>query len=53
LHDMLHGSLGVIKFDTWLVVIYFFENNDLLLILKCIVHYLGFQLTNIFTCDAF
>jgi len=33
LHDMLCGSLGVIKFDIELIVAYFFENL-LVLILK-------------------
>ena len=36
LHDMLYGSLGVIKFDIKLVVMYFFENLLFLLILNCI-----------------
>jgi len=41
LHDMLCGSLGVIKFVIELVVMYTFENIHVLLILKCFVHYFG------------
>ena len=51
LHDMLCGSLGVIKFDSELVVLYFFENLLFLLILKCFVHYLVLLLTIILACD--
>ena len=51
LHDMLCGSLGVIKLDVELVVMYFFENIHLLLILKFIVHYLGLPLIAILACD--
>ena len=50
LHDMLCGSLGMIKLDIGLVVLYFFENL-LLLILKCIVHYLGLPLIIVFAYD--
>jgi len=41
---MLYGSLGVIKFDIELVVLYFFENLLFLLILKCLLRYLGLPL---------
>jgi len=47
LYDMLCSSLGAIHFDIWLVVIYFFETSYLLLILKCIVYYLGLSLIDI------
>jgi len=50
LHDVLYGSLGVIKFDIELVVPYFFE-NQLLLILKCLACYLGLPLIAIVACD--
>jgi len=50
LHDILYGSLEVIKFDIELVVIYFFENIHLLLFLKCFVHYLGLSLIDILAC---
>ena len=46
LHDMVCGSLGVIKFDIKLVVSYFFKNL-LLLILKRIKRYLGLPLIGI------
>jgi len=39
LHDVFYGSLGMIKFDVELMVIYFFEKIHLFLILKCIMHY--------------
>jgi len=39
LHAMLCGSLGVIKFNIKLVVLYFFEKLLFLLILTCFVHY--------------
>jgi len=42
--DVLCGSLGVIKFDIWLVASHFFKNIHLLLIFKCIVHYLVLSL---------
>jgi len=48
---MLCGSLGVIKFDIEIVVLYFFENLLFLLILKCFVHYLGLPLIVIVACD--
>ena len=51
LHDMLCGSLGVIKFDVKLVVLYFFENLLFLLILKCFMHYLGLPLSAILARD--
>ena len=51
LHDMLYGSLGVIKFDIELVVLYFFENLVLLLILKYFAHYLRLSLISILVCD--
>jgi len=51
LHDMLCGSLGVIKFDIELVVMYLFENIHLLLILKYFVHYLGLPLIGILARD--
>jgi len=41
LRDVLFGSLGVIKFDVELTVVYIVESIHLLLILKCIAHYLG------------
>jgi len=50
LDDILCGSLGVIKFEIGLVVLYFFEYL-LLLILKCFVHYLGLLLIDIYACD--
>jgi len=52
LHDMLCGSLGVIKFDIELVILYFFKNLLILLILKWIVYYLGWPLIDILTCDV-
>jgi len=53
LHDMLCGSLGVIKFNIELVVSSFFENLLILflLVLKCIAHYLGLALIVILACD--
>ena len=51
LHDMLCGSLGVIKFDIENVVLYFFEKVLLHLILKCFVHYLGLPLIDILAYD--
>ena len=51
LHDMLCSSLGVIKFDIELVILYFFENLLFFLILKCFVHYLGLSLIVILACD--
>ena len=51
LHYVLCGSLGVNKFDIELVVSYFFENLLFLLILKCIVRYLGLLLIVILACD--
>jgi len=51
LHDVLCGSLGVIKFAIELLIIYFFENIHLLLVLKCLVHYLQLPLINIFAYD--
>ena len=51
LHDMLYGSLGVIKFDIELVVLYFLENLLLLLILKSFPHYFGLPLLAILACD--
>jgi len=39
LHDMLCGSLGVIKFDIKLVILYFFQNLLILLILKWLAYY--------------
>ena len=49
-HDVLCCSLEVIEFDVELMILYFFENIHLLLILKCILHYLGLSLTDILTC---
>jgi len=48
---MLCGSLGVIKFDTELVVSYFFENLILLLILEYFARYLGLSLIVTIACD--
>ena len=50
--DVVYGSLGVIKFDIELVVVSFFENFHLPVILKCIVHYLGLLLIDILASDA-
>ena len=51
LHDTLCGSAGVIKFDILLVVVYFFENVYLLLILNCLACYLGLPLITILAYD--
>ena len=51
LHDVLCSSLGVIKFDVELVVMYFFENIHLLMMLKCFAHYLELLLIDILACD--
>jgi len=51
LHNMLCGSLGVINFDVELGVLYLFENLLILLILKCIAHYLVLPLIAIVACD--
>ena len=51
LHNMLCGSLGVIRFDIKLVVLYFFRNVLLLLILKFLAHHLGLLLIAILPCD--
>jgi len=50
LHDVLCASLGVIKFQIKLAVLYFFENL-LLLILKCFASYLGLPLIDILACN--
>ena len=50
LYDMLCGSLGVIKFDIKLVVLYFFENL-FLLIFQCFAYYLRLVLIVILACD--
>ena len=50
LHDILYGSLEVIKFDIELMIMYFFKNL-LLLILTCFAHYLGLLLIDILACD--
>jgi len=50
LHDMLCGSLGMVKFEIALVVLYFFKNVLFLLTLKCFVHYLGLPLIVILAC---
>jgi len=50
--DVVYGSLGVIKFDIELVVVSFFENFHLPVILKCIVHYLGLSLIDIPPSDV-
>ena len=50
LHDVLCGSLEVIKFDIELVVMYF-ENVHLLVILEYVVYYLGLPLITILACD--
>ena len=42
---------GLSNFDVEFVVMYFFENIHLLLILKCIVHYLVWPLIAIFAYD--
>jgi len=47
LHALLCSSVELIKFDIDFTVSCFFflpENVNLLLILKCLVHYLGFSL---------
>jgi len=51
LHDMLCGSLGIIKFDIELVVLYFFQNLFLLIILECLARYLGLLVNDILACD--
>ena len=51
LHHMLCGSLGVIKFDIKLVVLYVFKNLPLLLIWKCLARHLGLPLIAILACD--
>jgi len=51
LHDMLCGALGVIEFDIELVVTCFLENLPLLLLMKCLSHYLEWPLTTILACD--
>jgi len=43
---------GVIKFDGKLMVIYYFRNIHLLLISKCLLHYLGLSLIDILACDV-
>ena len=47
LHDLLCGSLGVIKFEIELVVSYVFENIHLVLLLNCLARYLGLSLIGI------
>jgi len=51
LRDLVCGSLRVIKFDVELVVAYLFRNIPLILILKCIVYYLGLSLIDILDSD--
>ena len=51
LHDVLCGSLGVIKFDIELVMSYFFKNLLFLLILKCFMCHLGLLLIVILAND--
>jgi len=41
----------MIKFDIKLVVLYFFENLLLILILKCFARYLGLPLLTILACE--
>jgi len=51
LHDVLRGSLGLIKFDIELEVSYFLKNFHLVLMLKCLTCYLGLPLIAILACD--
>ena len=51
LHDVLCGSLGVIKFDIELVISYVFENIHLLPILNYFVHCLGLPLIVVLAYD--
>jgi len=52
LYNVLCDSLDVIKFDIRVVVSYFFKNIHPLLILKCLVYYLGLSLINAIASDV-
>ena len=44
-------TLGVIKFDIWLIASYLFEDIPLIMILKRHVHYLGLPLIDTLVHD--
>jgi len=52
LRDVLCGSLGVMKFDIEFMVLYFFDEKLLLLILICFACDLELPLIVVFACDV-
>ena len=51
LYDLLCGSLELIKYDISFMVLHFFENIHLLLVLTYLVRYLELPLITIFSSD--